>query len=422
MKHIVVIGAGYAGIGAAQTAAKILSKDEVKITVLEKRPYFFHALGSLRAMIDTSFIPKILIPFDNAFNGATHVDIKLGSVDSISFEARTVSFMPSSESSAAPSLAETISYDYLIIATGSSNPSPIKPAGDSESREGMVNHFTLTAKKIKDSERILVIGAGAVGIEAVGELKFYYPNKKIMLLDSNDEILSGSNVPKLRKPVMKALVDSGIKLYLGQRLKGKRYISHHFGKQNLTTESGLTIETDAVLVCAGMHPNIDLMTDPKCIEGRFIKVKPTMEVDGPIDVYKNVFVVGDASNHQTPKMGFWGMEQGKHIAKGISANIRKGRAYKPFKVPSTEMMLLPMGPDGGYLQLPFWGGFVLGNFITSKLKSKNLLSDRFWGELNAKIPTEDIPRRKNALLSSKLPIVVVVLSAIIMGLKSSPIS
>ena len=42
MKNIVVIGAGYAGIGAAQTAAKLLSKDEVKITVLEKRPFFFN--------------------------------------------------------------------------------------------------------------------------------------------------------------------------------------------------------------------------------------------------------------------------------------------------------------------------------------------------------------------------------------------
>ena len=39
------------------------------------------------------------------------------------------------------------------------------------------------------SNRIVVIGGGAVGVELVGELASDYPNKKVILMHNRDQIL-----------------------------------------------------------------------------------------------------------------------------------------------------------------------------------------------------------------------------------------
>jgi len=393
MKHIIVIGGGPAGVAAAQHAAKKLSETEAKITLVEKRGFFYHSVGALRAMVDTSFIPNILIPYDNIFKGYSHVELKFATVDSISYDTKTVTFTSTNLLDDPPESAttqkETLSYDYLIIATGSSYLSPIKPSKAVFNREDIIKDLTLTAENIKKAERVLVIGGGAVGIEMAGELKAYYPDKKIMLLDSNEELLSNQNVPKLRPCIKEALLNLGVELILGQRLT-ERFTSHQFGTKSLVTEDGTTIESDAQLVCVGMIPNIDLMKDyPENLDenGRFIKVKDTMQVDSSWSYYENVFVLGDASNHPTPKLAYWAMDQGKHLALSIAANIRnKESPFKPYLEPMTEALILSLGPDGGVSQLPVCGGFIVGDFMTKMAKSKDLLAGMFWKTLNSKIP------------------------------------
>lgn len=221
-----------------------------------------------------------------------------------------------------------------------------------------------------------------------GELNAFYPDKEIMLLDANSELLSNQNVPKLRPIIKEALLKKGVKLYLGHRIS-ERLTHHQFGTKTLTTDQGTVIVSDAQLVCIGMKPNIDLMTDPECIEnGRFIKVKDTMEVDHPdSETYKNVFVIGDASNHPTPKLAYWAGEQGKHLAKCMAANIQSGTAFQPYVPPAAEALFLPLGPKGGAGQLPMGkDGMIVGNFMTRMMKSKDLFTGMFWKNLNAKMP------------------------------------
>lgn len=378
VKHIVIIGGGPAGIAAAQNAAKC---KDAKITILERRDFAFHAPGALRAMVDTSFIPKVLIPYNKVFEKCPNVEIKFATADNIAFDSRSVTFTPTEPSSP----QDTISYDYLIIATGSSYPGPIKPTGTIIKMEDMTRDLTKAANDIKDSERILIIGGGAVGIEMAGEIKAFYPDKKVMLIDPNNELLSNSNVPKLREPIKKALLKFGVDLFLGERLN-ERFYSHQFGTKILETESGKTIESDAQLVCVGMKPNIELMKDPDCIDGRFIKVKANMQVDHPSRDYENVFVIGDASNHPTAKLAYLGMLQGQHLGTCISKNIKKGKDIEPYVPPSAEPCFLPLGTKGGASQLPVGKGVIIGDFLTKMFKGKDLLSGMTWSSMRAKVP------------------------------------
>ncbi len=392
MKEIVIIGGGSAGVAFAQTAAKKVSSfasyasnssEAIRITLIEKNKFFFHVFGSLRALVDVSIIPNLFVPYDNVVQGCDdHFVMKRATVKAINYSSKIVTYTSHEENDHDYS----ITYDYLILATGSTYPSPIKPHIAIETRQEMEESFRDTGKRIKNSQRILVIGGGAVGIEMAGELKAFYPHKTIMLLDRHTELLSNQNVPKVRPHIKKALEDHGVQLLLGQTLVGERFTEHQFGYKKLTTESGMVIESDAQLVCVGMKANTNLMTDPSCLDERsFIQVKDTMQVDH--QNYENhVFVLGDASNHPTPKMGYWAMQQGSHLAESLIKHIMVGEALVPFDGPDTEAIIIPLGPRGGVTQLPLCGGFVVGNFMTRMIKSKDLMVEMSWKNLNAKMP------------------------------------
>jgi len=379
MKSIVVIGAGPGGVAFAQTLSKLLPASEAKVTVIEKQNFYFHVFGSLRAMVDKAYIQKLFVPLDFAFQN--NVQLKRATVTSIDYDRRTVNYTQSILNS--QDEPESIKYDYLVIATGSSYPSPIKPS--STDSKVMEKVMIQTTENIKNADRILIIGGGAVGIEMAGELKSFYPNKKIMLMDGNTDLLSNQNVPKMKKRLEQKLKKCGVELFLGERFHEK-ILSHEFGTRSNVTEKGLTIESDARIVCVGMKPNVGLMNDTTCLEGKYIKVKETMEVDHRDEKYKQVFVLGDASNHPTPKMGYWAGEQGKHLAKSIAVNLQKGKRYKPFDGPSVEVLIIPIGPKGGVTQLPFFGGVTVGDFFTRNVKSKDLMAGMVWKNLNAKMP------------------------------------
>lgn len=398
MKHIVVIGAGPGGIAFAQSLGKTLSDSEADITLLEKQNFHFHAFGSLRGMTDKSYIPKLFVPLNNIQG---NVKIKCGAnVTSVDYDSRTVSYTILSPPTASSPphermelnhtsvLEESIPYDYLVIATGSSYSSPIKP---SETDSNKLQKLLLqTTENIEKANSILIIGGGAVGIEMAGELKSFYPNKKIMLMDGNTQLLANQNVPRLRVAAKKALENLGVELFLGHRLSDAsgHMSSHEFETKSVITDHGLTIKSDARILCIGMRPNVALMKDQECLDGKFIKVKNTMEVDHPDDKYNGVFVLGDASNHPTPKMGYWAMQQGKHLAKAVAASLRRGKAFTAFSGPSEsgEPLLLSLGPEGGLTNLPLFGGIVLGNFFTKRMKSKDLMAGMTWKNLNTKMP------------------------------------
>jgi NADH dehydrogenase FAD-containing subunit len=424
--HIVVVGGGPSGLAFAQTAASKLCTSaqknksgeqdpKVEITVLEKRDYFFHAIGSLRALVDESFIDHLFIPYDNALSGYPGARIVTqAQVVSINYVTKVVQYMKNSEN-------VSLQYDYLVLATGSSYTHPIKPNPGAptaisatpreeqrhpadESRNAIKQSLYETNKKIQTSNRILVIGGGAVGIELAGELKSFYPEKKIMLLSSSPELLSNQNVPKMRRPVKKALENLGVELFLGQKIRRDMlppaaYQQHQFGTASLETDQGLVIESDARIFCIGMSPNVDLVTDPNCFEQQTgttemsnrrgaIKVKENFQLLAKSDThsdndkyYDSVFVIGDASNHPTPKMAYWGMEQGKHLGKALADNILFGKPLKSYTGPSTEALMLPLGPNGGVSQLPLFGGMIVGNFPTKMIKSKNLFVEMFRKQL-----------------------------------------
>lgn len=68
------------------------------------------------------------------------------------------------------------------------------------------------------------------------------------------------------------------------------------------------------------------------------------------------------------------------VAKNILASIQGGKMTTYTGKP--EMLMVTLGPAGGRGFMPFLGGFVLGDWVTSKMKSGSLFIDKARGMLN----------------------------------------
>ena len=72
--------------------------------------------------------------------------------------------------------------------------------------------------QVAKSNRIVVIGAGAVGVELVGELASDYPNKKVTLMHNRDQILDERLSQKLLKKIQDGLKALKVETVLGERV------------------------------------------------------------------------------------------------------------------------------------------------------------------------------------------------------------
>ncbi|KSA00688.1 uncharacterized protein AC631_03563 [Debaryomyces fabryi] len=92
-------------------------------------------------------------------------------------------------------------------------------------------------KKVEKSDKISVIGTGAVGIEIAAEIKHYYPEKTVNLIHLYSLFPTELLYEKFKEYVHSALKDAGINIYLETR------IEEELADGNLATVDGRIIES-----------------------------------------------------------------------------------------------------------------------------------------------------------------------------------
>ena len=343
--QIVVIGGGYGGMATAQTLSSNLSHDEAKIIVIEKNEFQFHAVGTPRALVDANFDPKLYIPLKNALPNNKNAQVIRAIAEEIN-HSKQVTIRRVDDNDVLSETTEMINYDYLIIATGSTYPTPMKPSIGSYTKNEIQSHITETRSKIMNAERILIIGAGSVGVEVAGEIAVAYPNKKVIMIDGNDQVISRQKLTdKFRTKLTTGLKNLKVEIMFNEKLDD-RMKEHGYETKTIQTLSGKSITSDVQLVCAGMHPITTLMNN---FDKSTISENGNIKVDANLQVtnHSDIFVVGDASNHPTPKMAYMAGQQGKHLGKNLASHIRSDKeVIKPFDVPKTEAIIVPLGPNG----------------------------------------------------------------------------
>jgi NADPH-dependent 2,4-dienoyl-CoA reductase/sulfur reductase-like enzyme len=275
---VLIIGGSAAGMVAALTGKSSWPKKSFTLVKKQKEmmvpcgiPYIFGTLDSSNQNI---------MPVDASLEKAGVISL-VDEVTTINKENKTVSLAS----------GETIQYTKLVIATGST---PVKPkwliGGEKE------NVFVIPKDKVyldemllklKNLKKVVVIGAGFIGVEFSDEL--IKNGHEVTLVEKLPDILSLAFDTELSKKIAELLLIRGVKIITGNGIKeilGKTMV------EAVKLENGDLVESDAVILTVGYKPNTILAreSDIYVDESGFIAVDEYMRTHE-----KDIFAIGDCA-------------------------------------------------------------------------------------------------------------------------------
>ena len=338
LQHIVIIGGGFAGL----ILAKELDKNKFRVTILDKNN--FHSFPPLFYQIASSGLEpsSISFPFRREMRRLKNTNYHFGEVLEIDSKNSTVRTQ-----------FETIKYDQLVIASGTTNNFFNQP----ELKE-KVHTLKSTAEAIRlrneildrleracittDRERrrqllsFVVVGGGPSGVEvagALGEMKRYILNKEYPEIDIDDVrvILIEGTDRFLRTMSERASHDA--KVYLGHLMIETRLncMMKSYENNVLHLSTGEEIYCETLIWTAGITGNkINGISDDSITRGNRYIVDSNCKIKG----YDNIYALGDIAyledeSHPNgyPQVAQVAIQQAKHLAKQLNTGADTAFKY-----------------------------------------------------------------------------------------------
>jgi apoptosis-inducing factor 2 len=360
---VVVIGGGYGGVGVAKAL-----DPHVEVVLVEPKDAFVHNIGALRALVEPEFLPKIFLPYEGLLaNGRVVRDraVEVG-VDRVVLAS-----------------GDVITPDYIVLATGSTYPFPAK--SDAHDAADAIDNYRAAYDELTHAHRVLLVGAGPVGIELAGEIVSKWPDKHVTLLDLADDVLGERFRADLRAELRTQLEDLGVELVLGEGLRAfPPTAANELATFTVTTNSGRQITADIWFQCFGVTPVSDYLTGDLAAARRpdgFVNVGPALQVAE----HQNVFAIGDVSTADAKMAGMAGM-QAQLVAANIIKMVNGDNDLTPYE-PYGDAIVIPIGPEGGSGQLPGQEALASREMVAS-VKGRDLMVERFAETLG----TTSVPR------------------------------
>jgi apoptosis-inducing factor 2 len=359
---VVVVGGGYGGIAVAKALDA-----EADVMLVEPKGTFEHNIAALRALVDPSWSDRIHFPYDGLLERGRVIRDRAAQVDSNRIMLGS---------------GEKLVPDFIVLATGSSYPFPGK-SGTKDAREAAAR-FRDGYEALSGAERVLLLGAGSVGIELAGEIAAVWSTKQVTIVDIVGDLLGGRFKPELRRELHRQLEQHGVKLVLGSPLREPPpTLPGVLGTFTVSTEADTEITADLWFRCYGVTPQSDYLRGDLATartQDGFIEVTPTLQLPG----HPNVFALGDVST-LTPKMAGRARRQAELVAENIRALIEGGQLQT--HEPSPDVILVTFGPDGGAAQLPGQDE-IAGAETAAQFKSRDMMVDRYADMFRIPPPTE----------------------------------
>jgi NADH:ubiquinone reductase (H+-translocating) len=339
--RIVIVGGGFAGIALA----KQLRNKNVQVVLIDKHNY--HTFQPLLYQVATGGLEagSIAYPIRKVIQEYKDFYFRLTQVVEIDNEKKTI-------------ITEIgdLSYDYLVIATGSKtnyfgnkeierNSMAMKTIPQSLNIRSLIlenfEQAVLTTDIAEKNSLInfVLVGGGPTGVELAGALAEMkkailqkdYPDldidkMQINLVQSGDRILNTMS-EKSSVHAEKFLEGLGVKIWKNVR------VTNYDGKI-ITTNTNLTFDTATVIWTAGVQGATiaGLNADSLVERVERIRVNQFNQVKG----YENIFALGDIASMETekwpqghPMVAQPALQQGKLLGENIIRLINK-KALKPF--------------------------------------------------------------------------------------------
>jgi NADH dehydrogenase FAD-containing subunit len=357
MMKIAIIGGGYAGYALARHLDA-----HVDVTLIEAREAFVHNVAAIRAVTDPALTQSIILAYDRLLKRG---HVVRGRAVEVAADAVTLAD------------GSAVTADIIVIATGSHYAAPFKPQGDSAA--DFAAALEAVAGEVRDNDHVVIVGAGAVGVELAGETKAAYPHKRVSLVSSIGRMFP-VYPQKLHDALSAKLSKAGVELYLGDAATDLAQSDNPYVGQ-VALHSGTQLEG---LIVPAIGTKI--ADGPgHLLPGVTKRANGQLAVDGWLrpSSLPNVFAMGDLTDTgegmtvvATTRQAPWLAKTIRQLANGKT--LETLRTYQPWPMPP---ILLPLGPANGASVLPLSRqGTVVGDWITSMIKGKSLFIPRYHKE------------------------------------------
>jgi NADH dehydrogenase len=336
--HVVVIGAGFAGL----TAARMLAKAGVRVTLVDRRNH--HVFQPLLYQVATAGLSAtdIAAPILHLLHGRPHATVLLGEVTAVDVAARRITMD-----------GREIAYDFLIVAAGATHSyfghdewarhAPgLKSLEDAlEIRRRILLAFERAeCEEDPETQRawltFTIIGAGPTGVEMagtlaeiarhtlVGDFRRIDPRSaRVLLLEGAERVLPPF-APDLSARAQRELERLGVQVRTGALVTAVDAMGVSVGDERIATRT--------VIWAAGVaaSPLGAALGAPLDRAGRVV-VEPDLSLPG----HPEVLVAGDlaavtSAGKPVPGVAAAALQMGAHAARAILADAQ-GRPRTPFR-------------------------------------------------------------------------------------------
>ncbi|WP_084688335.1 FAD-dependent oxidoreductase [Paraburkholderia oxyphila] len=338
--HIVVVGGGFGGVAVVQG----LRHERCRITLIDRNNH--HLFQPLLYQVATAALsaPQIATPIRSLFRNQPNVQVRLGEVTGVDVQAQEVVLG-----------ASRIRYDYLVLATGArhgyfgrddwARSAPgLKSIPDAMSiRSRILRAFEEAENTGDEADRqacltFVIVGGGPTGIELAGaiaelarhgleqEYRSVDPSAaRVILLQSGPRVLPAFPA-SLSEAAAQSLRALGVEVCLETKVTAVDASGVVAGDRYIPART--------TLWAAGVtgSPAARWLGAPADASGRLI-VGSDLSVPG----LQNIYAIGDTaltlSWHGKPAPGLApaAKQQGRYVARVITARIRRLRSPLPFQ-------------------------------------------------------------------------------------------
>jgi NADH dehydrogenase len=368
---VVIVGAGFGGLACARK----LDGEPVKVTLLDQHNY--HLFTPLLYQVATGLLnpSDIAYPLRTIFRRSANVRFRQATVTGVDLAGKVVKLDTGS----------TLSYDYLVLATGST---------DNYFGNEQVAQVSMGLKALEDATRLrnhvltcleradaeldpdtrrglltfVIVGGGPTGVESSGALselmqivagKDYHQISRaeirVILVEGTDRLLNAFSI-RLGRYARRVLERRGVEVRTGTLVKTAN-------GHSVVLADGTAIACSTIIWSAGVRPN-DPIGDsslPRFRNAR-IQVDAFLRIPGAPGAH----AIGDTASpaitdRELPMLSPPAMQGGRYVARAIIDEVR-GNAVerKPFHYIDKGTMAT-VGRNAGVTHLP--GGLEFTGFI-----------------------------------------------------------
>ena len=335
--HVVIIGAGFGGLFAAQA----LARADADVTVVDRHNY--HLFQPLLYQVATAGLPPsdIAWPIRSILRKQRNATVLLGEVTAVDTERSVVAIG-----------ARALGYDYLVVATGSTHSyfghdawRPIAPGLKTIDDATEIRRRILLAFEAAEMEpdaarrerllRFVIVGAGPTGVELAGTIaelarftlaadfrRIDPRSARIVLLEAGPRVLAAFKEAQSNY-ALRSLHKLGVEVRVNAAVTACDAGGVSIGQER--------IETATVIWAAGVtaSPVARWLAAPADRAGRVL-VQPDLSTG------QNVFVIGDAASltlpdgRKVPGVAPAAKQQGRYVARVIASRVAGRPAPPPF--------------------------------------------------------------------------------------------